>query len=450
MPTLLIVDDEKNIREGLKKALKPAGYKIILGEDGSQAETLFMTEKVDLAILDIRMPRQSGLEVLEKIQKTVKPIPVIFITGHGNVETAVEAMRLGAYDFMTKPINLDKLELIIERALKQQNLIANHKALLDQVKKFKVEHLLLGRSRPIKQVVEKIELVAPSKANLYIYGESGTGKEVLCDAVHSLAMPDKPLIKVNCAALSTNLLESELFGHEKGAFTGADQIKIGRFESADGGIIFLDEISEIPKETQVKLLRVLQEKKIERVGSSKSIEIDIRIISASNKKLEAEVKKGNFREDLFFRLNVVDIVLPPLRDRKGDIEYLAKHFFDIYVKENKKNHLQITNNVFKAFSAYEWPGNIRELKNVIEKMVVLSKDGQITHSDLPEKLKNYSKESSSVSIPMGTPMDEIERMVILETIRYCQGNKSQAAKTLKIGRKTLQRKISAMDDIENN
>ena len=442
MPTLLIVDDEKNIREGLKKALKPAGYKIILGEDGDDAERLFMTEKVDLLLLDIRMPGQSGLEVLEKIQKTEQPAPVIFMTGHGSVETAVKAMRLGAYDFMTKPINLDKLEIVIARALKQQHLVEEHQVLSKQAKQFQVEHLLLGRSRAIKQVIEKIELIAPSKANVYIYGESGTGKEVVCEALHFFAMPGKPLVKVNCAALTPSLLESELFGHVKGAFTGAEQTKIGRFEAAHGGTIFLDEISEIPKETQVKLLRVLQEKKIERVGSTEPIEVDIRIVSASNKHLEAEIKKDNFREDLFFRLNVVDITIPPLRERKGDIEYLAKHFFDVYAKENRKVNVHVTNNVFTAFSAYEWPGNVRELKNVIERMVVLSKDNHISHKSLPMPFKSYPRESDGITIPLGIPMEEVERRVILETIRYCQGNKSEAAQMLEIGRRTLQRRLT--------
>ena len=445
MPTLLIVDDEKNIREGLKKALLPAGYKIILGKDGNEAERLFMTEKIDLALFDIRMPGQSGLEVLEKIQKDRNQIPIIFMTGHGNVETAVEAMHLGAYDFMTKPINLDKLEIVISRAIKQQTLIKEHQALVNEVNEKKIDNLILGRSRSIKQVIEVVKLVAPSKANVYLYGESGTGKEVICEAIHAYAMQDRPLIKVNCAALSTTLLESELFGHEKGAFTGADQTKIGRFEAANGGTLFLDEISEIPKETQVKLLRVLQEKQIERVGSTQSIKVNIRIISASNKDLQQEVEKGHFREDLLFRLKVVDIVIPPLRERKGDIEYLARHFFDIYAKENSKEYLQITNGVFTAFSTYHWPGNVRELKNVIEKMVVLSKNNHISHSDLPDHLRNYSVGPDIIEISLGTTMKEIEKKVMFETIRYCRGNKSEAAKLLNIGRRTLQRKLSGDD-----
>ncbi len=442
MHTLLIVDDEKNIREGLKKALMPSGYKIILGKDGDEAEKLFMTEKIDLAVFDIRMPGQSGLEVLEKLQNIERSVPVIFMTGHGSVETAVEAMRLGAYDFMTKPINLDKLEIIISRAIKQKKLEVENKILVAEVKKNQIESLVLGHSRSIKQMIEKIKLVAPSKANIYLYGESGTGKEVVCEAIHSYAMPHKPLIRVNCAALSASLLESELFGHEKGAFTGAEQTKIGLFEAASEGTIFLDEVSEIPKETQVKLLRVLQEKKIERVGSTKSIKVDIRIISASNKDLQKEVKEGRFREDLFFRLNVVDIVIPPLRERKGDIEYLAKYFFDVYAKENNREDLHITNGVFTAFSSYDWPGNVRELKNVIEKIVVLSTDKYISHKDLPDRLKSHPLGSDTVEIPLGITMEEIEKKVIFETIRYCRGNKSEAAKLLAITRKTLHRKIN--------
>ena len=442
MAVILVVDDEKNIRTGLYRALKPSGHKIILGEDGEQAHRLFMAEKIDLGIFDIRMPGMSGLEILKKINETENPIPVIFITGHANIEIAVEAMRLGAYDFMIKPINLDKLELIINRALDQRQLEDQNKSLLVQVKSFQAENQLLGRSRPIKQMIEKIKLVAPSKANVYIYGESGTGKELVCEALHSLSMEGKPLIKVHCAALSPSLLESELFGHEKGAFTGATHTKIGRFEAANGGTIFLDEISEISKDIQVKLLRVLQERSIERVGGTKTIPVDMRIISASNTELKEAVENGTFRMDLFYRLNVVDIHIPPLRERKGDIDFLAKHFFDHYSQVNGKEELKITSGVFTAFQTYPWPGNIRELKNVIEKIVVLSKDGHISISDLPPHIRNDSSQGDHVEIPLGMKMEDIERKVILATVNYCKGNKTQAAQMLDIGRKTLSRKIN--------
>lgn len=444
---LLIIDDEKNIREGLKRALKPLGYKITLAEDGEDGFKTYMQTSADLVLMDIKMPKMDGLELLQKIQKEHQsPPPVIFLTGHGSVETAVEAMRLGAYDFVTKPLNLDKLELLIDRALKQTQLENQHVELTRKIRSFEIDKLILGQSRSIKKVKERIKKVAPSKANVYIYGESGTGKELICDAIHTYAMEGKPLVKVNCAALTPTLLESELFGHEKGAFTGADQRKIGRFEMASGGTIFLDEVSEIPLETQVKLLRVLQERKIERVGSAETIDVDIRIISASNKDLKKQVDKELFREDLFYRLNVIDIDVPPLRDRKGDIEFLASHFFDHFIEENSKHELEVTSAVYNALAQYTWPGNIRELKNLIERLVVLSDGQKIHYNSLPENLRKVELSADAIEIPYGVTMEEAERKIIIETIRYCRGNKTEAAKVLKIGRKTLHRKINEMLD----
>ncbi len=441
MQTILIVDDEVNIREGLRRALKPAGYKIILAEDGEDGYKKYLTHKVDLAILDIRMPKLSGLDLLEKINKTEHPCPVIFLTGHGTVETAVDAMRLGAYDFLTKPVNLDKLELIIQRALNQKQLENTNRALVVRVKEFEIEKFILGKSRAIRAVIEKIKKIAPTKSSITILGESGTGKEVVCDAIHHLSMEGKPLVKVNCSSLSPTLLESELFGHEKGAFTSAEGQRIGRFEAASGGTLFLDEISEISKDIQVKLLRVIQERKIERVGSNVSIPVDIRLLVASNKDLAAEVKAGRFREDLFYRLNVIDVVLPPLRERKGDIEILTRHFLEKFSNENNLPEPEITGAVLSALENYSWPGNIRELSNVVEKLVVLSREGKITLSDLPEQIRGQSHTDPFIQIPFGITMEQAELKIIEETIRHCQGNKSEAAKILGIGRKTLHRKI---------
>ncbi len=445
MPLILIADDEKNIREGLSRALKPAGYKIILAEDGEDAYKKFLVNKVDLVIADIKMPKLSGLDLLTKIEQTEEPCPVIILTGHGSVETAVEAMRLGAFDFLTKPVHLDKLELLVQRAINTKLLENTNRALVVKVKEFEVEKLLLGRSKVMKDLIERVKKVAPSKANIYIYGESGTGKELLCDAIHHVSGEHRPLVKVNCSALAPTLLESELFGHEKGSFTGAENRKIGRFEAANGGTIFLDEISETSKEIQVKLLRVIQEKKIERVGSSETIPVDIRIISASNKELSAEVKAGHFREDLFYRLNVIDMNLPPLRQRRGDIEILARHFFQKYCAENQLPEPEITSSVMSAFENYDWPGNIRELSNVIEKCVVLGGD-KITLGDLPEKFRGHVIQEGKIQIPYGMKMDEAEKLIIEETIKYCGGNKSEAAKLLGLGRKTIHRKLSHPED----
>ena len=446
MPNLLIVDDEKNIREGLKKALEPLGHKVFLAADGKEGLDLLLTNKIELAILDIKMPRVSGFEMLEKIKNYQFSLPVIFLTGHGNVETAVEAMRLGAYDFLTKPINLNKLEIIINRAINYKQLTITNRALAITVQENLVEKQIVGNSRPIKRLIETIKKVAPSKANILIVGESGTGKELVCNAIHSLYAPNKPLIKVNCAALPATLMESELFGHEKGSFTGANHLKIGRFEAVKDGTLFLDEVSEIPKEVQVKLLRVLQEKQIERIGSNVPIKISCRIVSASNKDLKEEIKKGNFREDLFYRLNVIDLNVPTLRERKEDIERLGRFFFEKYSEENHLENLEITPQVFSSFQSYSWPGNIRELGNVIEKLVVLHADKKkITVKDLPKNIFSKEDANGTITIPYGMSLEEAEKEIIFKTIEHCGGNKSEAAKLLNIGRKTLHRKTSPKD-----
>ncbi|HMB00073.1 MAG TPA: sigma-54 dependent transcriptional regulator [Spirochaetota bacterium] len=441
MATILIVDDEKNIREGLKRALKPSGYNIILAGDGKKGYEIFSSQHIDLALLDIKMPGMSGMDLLKKMNEAENTPPVIFITGHGSVETAVEAMHLGAYDFMVKPLNLDKLEMIINRALNHKALENTNRSLVVQLKEFEINKLIIGRSPAIKELIEKIKLIAPSRGNVYISGESGTGKELVCDAIHHYSMEDKPLIKVNCAALAPTLMESELFGHEKGAFTGAVKQKTGRFEAANQGTIFLDEISEIPQNIQVKLLRVLQDKKIERVGSTRPLNVDIRIICASNKDLQDEIKKGNFREDLFYRLNVLDIHIPPLRERKMDIEILARYFLEQFTEENKKYNLNLTSAAYTALSSYDWPGNVRELRNVIEKLVIMNKKDKITVNDLPDHIRQVDISTKGIYIPYGISLDEADSRIIMETIRYCKGNKSDAAKVLGIGRKTLHRKL---------
>ncbi len=437
---ILILDDEKNIREGLKKALSPAGYNIFLASDAEEALSIIYSEKIYLGIFDIQLPKMSGLELFHKLLKSEDTFPIIFITGHGTVEMAVNAMRDGAFDFMTKPIDLEKLELIIAKALrinKRINKIEKEKnRLMLQVKSFEIEKLILGNSVAIKKLLDTIKLIAPSKGNVYIYGESGTGKELVCNAIHHYAGGNKPLVKVNCAALTSTLLESELFGHVKGAFTGADRDKVGRFEQANGGTIFIDEVSEIPLHTQVKLLRVIQEKELERVGSGKSIKIDIRVISASNKDLKKEVDQGKFREDLFYRLNVLDIVVPPLREREGDVELLSRNFFNFFFRENQKQ-AEVSSKVYMALKKYHWPGNIRELRNVIEKTVVLARGSEITIADLPEVIKAKNGNYDKYEIPFGLTMKQIERKVINDTISYYNGNKSKAASQLNIGRKKI-------------
>ncbi|MCL2295011.1 MAG: sigma-54 dependent transcriptional regulator [Spirochaetes bacterium] len=442
--SILIADDEKNIRTGLKQALEGEGYNIYLAANGAEALTIVKKDKIDIVITDLKMPEMSGEELLKKINKDYKGIPVIMLTGHGTVENAVQAMREGAYDFITKPLNLDHLFLIVKRALSNRQLQMQHKALQEEVDKIKNRNKylnLIGKSSVMKKVVETIDQVAATKASVLITGESGVGKEVVSDVIHNLSdRKDKPFIKVHCAALSESLLESELFGHEKGAFTGAIARKKGRFELADKGTIFLDEIGEINQSLQVKLLRVLQEKTFERVGGEEEITVDVRIISATNKNLEKEVEKGNFREDLYYRLNVVNLHIPPLRERQEDIPLLIAYFLKEFSEENGKNIESIDAKAQAALSNYKWKGNIRELRNCIESAVVMTKNRIINYDDLPVSIKNESNVDNIIIKP-GTPLSEVERIVITKTLTVLNGNKSKTADVLGIGRKTLHRKL---------
>ncbi|MEM5948830.1 sigma-54 dependent transcriptional regulator [Spirochaetia bacterium 38H-sp] len=440
--TILIADDEKNIREGLGSFLKMEGYQVILAEDGQEAKNLLAEEEIDLVIADLRMPKISGEELLKHIKDNYSTVPVIILTGHGTVESAVQAMRDGAFDFLTKPPDLDRLGLLVKRALSTREMILQQKILQRELEKDKRFGLIIGKSPKMKHIFEVIEQVAPTKASVLITGESGVGKEKIADAIHYFSdRRDKPLIKVHCAALAETLLESELFGHEKGAFTGAVSAKRGRFELAHGGTLFLDEIGEISPAVQVKLLRVLQEKKFERVGGERTLEVDVRIIAATNKDLKAEVENGNFREDLYYRLNVVHVQLPPLRDRKEDIPLLAAAFLKELAHENNKTINGIDQKARMILHHYSWPGNIRELRNCIESAVVMSRDSIITAEDLPPHIREAGDHEDYIRIPLGSSMEEAEKEIIRSTLLYCNGNKSKAAEILGIGRKTLYRKI---------
>ena len=442
--TILIVDDEKNIRTGLGKSLNMQGYATILAENGSDAWSIINREHVDLVISDLKMPNMSGEELLVKITSSYPTIPVIILTGHGTIESAVAAMRDGAFDFITKPVNLDRLEMLVKRAFSSRRLQLEHSALLEELEKLKRRQRfngIVGKSTKMLKIMELVEQVAQTRASVLITGESGVGKELIADAIHELSNRSKePYVKVHCAALSESLLESELFGHEKGSFTGAVSQKRGRFELADKGTIFLDEIGEINSQIQIKLLRVLQEKSFERVGGEKTIHVDARVVSATNRNLKQEIEQGRFREDLFYRLNVVNIEVPPLRDRKEDIPL----FISAFLKEfNEENGKQIEGYTLKARSAlynYSWPGNIRELRNCIESAVVLAKGQIIDVDDLPQAVTDSTIENS-VRLPLGITMETAEKEVIAATLHYCAGNKSKTADVLGIGRKTLHRKI---------
>ena len=445
---VLIVDDEKNIREGLGKALELEDYNVFLAADGKEALAIINTEEVDLIITDLKMPEMSGEELLKKVASAYPTVPVIILTGHGTIESAVNAMRDGAYDFITKPLNLDRLSLLVKRALQNRELVLQHRALQEEIDLIGERNRyakIIGKSPQMRRVMEVVEQVAATKASVLITGESGVGKELIADAIHKLSpRKDKPHIKVHCAALSESLLESELFGHEKGAFTGAVARKRGRFELAHTGSIFLDEIGEISQSVQIKILRVLQEKRFERVGGEETQEVDVRIISATNRDLKTEIEKGNFREDLYYRLNVVNIHVPPLRERKEDIPLLAAAFLKEFAEENGKSIEGIDHKANLALYNYSWPGNIRELRNSIESAVVLCKGNIITTEDLPPSVVT-GEEGTYIKIDLGVSMEEAERVIIESTLNYCNGNKSRTAEVLGIGRKTLHRKISEYD-----
>lgn len=439
--TLLVIDDEKNIREGLAADFEMDGYDVKIAANGDEGLEFLSKGDIDLVITDLRMPGTSGEDVLKKVTCEMPGIPVIVLTGHGSIDAAVSAMQDGAYDFLTKPLNLEHLELVVKRALKGRELSLQHQELLSEVKS-KSSDNMIGKSPSLQKVNNLINKVADSKISILITGESGVGKEVVADAIQQKSSRrDKPFIKVHCAALSESLLESELFGHEKGAFTGAETLHKGKFELADGGTIFLDEIGEINPGVQVKLLRVLQEKKFERVGGEKTIEVDVRVISATNKTLEDEVKQKHFREDLYFRLKGIEIMVPPLRERKDDIPLLLNNFLLKYNKENNKNIKGFSNSAKNILFNYDWPGNVRELQHCVESAVVMASGDEIQAEDLTIKLED-KKNSSGILVPYGISLEDAEKMIILENLESNNGNKTKTADILKIGRKTLHRKLN--------
>lgn len=445
MSTILLVDDEANILSGLSFALSDEGYNVLTATNGKEAWSLVNSNIIDLVITDLRMPEMSGNELIKKISSAYPTLPVVVLTGHGTIETAVETMREGAIDFFTKPVDLDKLFLVVKKIIANSQLQEQNRKLTEEIERLKKEKrfaAIIGKSGKVSQLQETISQVAPTKASVLITGESGTGKELVADAIQSLSnRADKPFIKVHCASLSPSLLESELFGHEKGAFTGATTQKKGRFELADGGTLFLDEIGEIDMNTQVKLLRVLQEREFERVGGEKTIKVDVRVISATNRNLLDEIEKGNFREDLYYRLAVVGINVPPLRERKEDIDLLISDFLKNFSDEEGKHLEGFSYQARKALYSYSWPGNIRELRNSIESAVVMARGKVIELEDLPNNLRHESKDKQ-ITLELPFTMEEAEKKIILESIDYCSGNKTKAAEMLQIGRKTLHRKLA--------
>ena len=445
MPVLLIADDEKNIRSGLYLAFTDEGYTVITAADGKEAWDKLQKNYVDLVITDLRMPGMDGYELLKRISSSYPTLPVIVLTGHGTIETAVETMRDGAVDFFTKPVDIDKLILVVKKTVAASSLAEQNRKLSEEIEKLRKQQgygKIIGKSGKISELMNTVAQVAPTKATVLITGESGTGKELVADAVQALSTrSSKPFIKVHCASLSQSLLEDELFGHEKGAFTGAVAQKKGRFELADGGTLFLDEIGEIDQATQVKLLRVLQEKQFERVGGEKTLTVDVRVICATNRDLYKEMQEGRFREDLYYRLNVVHIEVPPLRERKEDIDLLCASFLSTFNSEDGRKVEGFTPQARKALFAYSWPGNVRELRNTIEAAVVLCKGRMIDIDDLPPQIRETGG-GSTVTFTLPVTMEDAEMRLILETISYAKGNKTKAADLLGIGRKTLHRKLA--------
>ncbi len=438
--TILIIDDEENIRNGLATNFELEDYNVRTAASGKEGLAFIEKGDIDLVITDLRMDGISGEEVVRRVAVEHPGIPVIVLTGHGSIDAAVNAMRDGAYDFLTKPLNLDQLNMIVRRALESRELSLKHTILQKELEDAHAQSEMIGKSAKMQRLYELIKKVAPSKASVLITGETGVGKELVAKSIHKLSpRKDKEMIIVNCSALSESLLESELFGHEKGAFTGADYLKKGRFELAHGSTIFLDEIGEINAATQVKLLRVLQEKKFERVGGQETLEVDVRVVAATNRNLEEEVKAGRFREDLYYRLNVVHLEVPALRERKDDIPLLIDAFLKEFSAENGRD-IKIDAKAKSALFKYDWPGNIRQLRHCIEGASVMCSDNEIRLEDLGADIGQSAGEET-ISVPIGITLDEAERIIIEGNLAANKGNKSRTAEILGIERKTLSRKL---------
>jgi two-component system response regulator HydG len=441
---ILVVDDEESHRIMLRAVLQEEGYQVAEAADGPDAIRAVEQEPFDLILLDIRMTTMDGIETLTEIRKVSPFVPVLMMTAYASVKTAVEALKAGAFEYLTKPLDIEELKILMEKALEHYHLREENLALRERLGDRFDFSKIIGKSEKMKELFDLLAQVAPTDATVLILGESGTGKELVANAIHhNSPRATQPFIKVACAALPETLLESELFGHEKGAFTGAIARKEGRFQLAHRGAIFLDEVGEMSAATQAKILRVLQEKEFEPLGSTRVVKVDVRVIAATNKDLEKEIREGRFREDLFYRLNVVPVSLPPLRERKEDIPALASHFLCIYREKNKKELREISGKALDLLVRYDWPGNIRELENCIERAVVIARGEIIAPADLPPQIQALSseKEDSEVRFPSGISLQELEKALILRTLEDTGGNRSRAAEILGINRRTLQMKL---------
>ncbi|HTA77290.1 MAG TPA: sigma-54 dependent transcriptional regulator [bacterium] len=442
MSTILLVDDKSSMRKVLRQTLEGEGNTILEAEDGEKALEMIKAKHVDLIISDIKMPKLDGMSLLKMIKELDNEIVVIIMTAYATIETAVEAMKLGAYDYITKPFSTEQVKITVDKAIERQKLVYENKYLREKLNDQYNYKRIIGNSAKMQPVYELIEKVSPTDTAVLIRGESGTGKELVAHAVHfNSRRKDKPFIKVNCAVLAEGVLESELFGHEKGSFTGAAGKRIGRFELANGGSIFLDEIGDINLSTQVKLLRVLQEKEFERVGGTEVIRADVRVIAATNKNLEEAIKKGQFREDLFFRLNVVPIIVPPLRDRREDVERLAFHFLTRYSAEANKKITKIDKKAVDLMAKYHWPGNVRELENAIQRAVVLADGDSIYPSNLPLDIQTFHKDDSvnylKEDAGLTEKVENYEKELIVKAMEKANHVQTKAAKLLNVNRTAL-------------
>ena len=443
MPSILVVEDDVASRQALTTFLEDVGMEVIAAESAEEALARLKLAPVDVVLSDVVMGRMNGIDLLRRIHEQYPETVVVLVSGHASITAAVEAMRQGAFDYLTKPVDLNRLELVIASACNRQDLLRENRRLRDQLKSTFSANGVIGQSRAMRVVLQRVEQVAPTNATVLILGESGTGKELIASAIHFASRrAEAPLVKVNCAALPESLVESELFGHERGAFTGAHQMRRGRFELAHRGSIFLDEIGDLTAGTQVKLLRVLQEREIERVGGQVTIPVDVRLITATNQDLEQEMSKGTFREDLFYRLKVVTIQVPPLRERTDDISPLLEHFLTVYCEEHGRTITGYSSKAKQVLTDYSWPGNVRELRNLVESLVVTTRGEEITLRHLPRAMVTKPT-TSEFQIQMGKSLQSVEKAYVTRTISMLGGNKTKAAKVLGIGKKTLYRRLSA-------
>ena len=446
--TLLVADDDPGLRESLERTLTREGYRVVLASDGRAALERVQAGGVDLIVTDLRMPGLTGLELLRAAKAIMPDVDVILLTAFGTVEEAVQAMKDGAYDFLTKPFRREQLIKLVDKALERRDLIEQNKALKKQLEDIRAKGQMIGASPSFRRMLTLVEQIADSSATILIQGESGTGKELVARTIHERSgRRAGPFVAVNCAALPETLLESELFGYEKGAFTGAAGRKEGRFELANGGTLFLDEVADLSLVTQPKILRVLQEGEFERLGATRTIQVDVRIVAATNQDLADMVKDKRFREDLYYRLNVITVRVPPLRERHEDIRVLAQHYLRVYAAKNGRKLEGFSNEALERLESYAWPGNVRELENLIERTVLLSRKDRIDAEDLPEEVAGVKRPPRDAILELvGTPLADIEQRLLDETLRITGGNKTQAAKLLGIDVRTVARKLERRDD----